>query len=31
LTTDNTRPRAHRFYQSLGFVASHLGMKLSLE
>ena len=31
LTTDKTRPDAHRFYESLGFVASHEGMKLSLE
>jgi ribosomal protein S18 acetylase RimI-like enzyme len=31
LTTDNSRLDAHRFYQRLGFVASHLGMKLALE
>lgn len=31
LTTDKTRPDALRFYQSLGFVASHEGMKLTLE
>lgn len=30
LTTDKARPDAHRFYQSLGFVASHEGMKLVL-
>lgn len=30
LTTDKTRPDALRFYQSLGFVASHEGMKLQL-
>ena len=30
LTTDTARPDAHRFYASLGFVASHHGMKLSL-
>ncbi|MDI1466052.1 GNAT family N-acetyltransferase [Catellatospora sp. KI3] len=30
LTTDKTRQDAHRFYQRLGFVASHEGMKLSL-
>jgi GNAT superfamily N-acetyltransferase len=30
LTTDKARPDALRFYQSLGFVASHEGMKLSL-
>jgi len=30
LATDKTRPDAHRFYQSLGFVASHEGMKLAL-
>jgi GNAT superfamily N-acetyltransferase len=28
LTTDKRRPDAHRFYESLGFVASHEGMKL---
>ena len=27
LTTDKRRPDAHRFYASLGFVASHEGMK----
>ena len=31
LTTDKSRPDAHRFYESLGFVASHEGMKLTLE
>ena len=30
LTTDKTRPDAKRFYESLGFRASHEGMKLSL-
>ena len=30
LTTDNSRAGAHRFYERLGFVASHIGMKLSL-
>lgn len=30
LTTDKARPDAIRFYQSLGFVASHEGMKLHL-
>jgi GNAT superfamily N-acetyltransferase len=30
LTTDKARPDAHRFYQSLGFVATHEGMKLDL-
>ena len=30
LTSDKTRPDAVRFYESLGFVASHEGMKLSL-
>ena len=30
LTTDKTRPEAKRFYESLGFVASHEGMKLHL-
>jgi GNAT superfamily N-acetyltransferase len=28
LTTDKRRADAHRFYESLGFVASHEGMKL---
>ena len=30
LTTDKSRPEAHRFYKSLGFVASHEGIKLAL-
>jgi GNAT superfamily N-acetyltransferase len=30
LTTDRTRPDAHRFYERLGFVATHLGYKLDL-
>ena len=30
LTTDMRRADAHRFYESLGFVASHEGMKLAL-
>lgn len=30
LTTDKKRPDALRFYESLGFVASHEGMKLKL-
>lgn len=30
LTTDKTRPDALKFYQSLGFVASHEGLKLDL-
>tara|TARA_R110002020_G_scaffold57582_3_gene158280 strand:+ start:145 stop:606 length:462 start_codon:yes stop_codon:yes gene_type:complete len=30
LTTDKTRADAHRFYERLGFVASHEGMKLAL-
>ena len=31
LTTDKSRTDAHRFYERLGFVASHVGMKLELE
>jgi ribosomal protein S18 acetylase RimI-like enzyme len=31
LTTDKTRPDARRFYEGLGFVASHEGMKLRLD
>ncbi len=31
LTTDKTREDAHRFYDRLGFVASHIGYKLKLE
>ena len=30
LTTDKTRPDALRFYESLGFAASHEGLKLQL-
>jgi GNAT superfamily N-acetyltransferase len=30
LTSDKTRPDAIRFYESLGFVASHEGLKLRL-
>jgi GNAT superfamily N-acetyltransferase len=30
LTTDKSRASAHRFYERLGFAASHEGMKLSL-
>jgi GNAT superfamily N-acetyltransferase len=30
LTTDKGRPDAHRFYERLGFVGSHLGYKLNL-
>ena len=30
LTTDRRRDEAHRFYERLGFIASHLGMKLDL-
>ena len=30
LTSDKSRPAAHRFYAKLGFVASHEGMKLRL-
>jgi len=31
LTSDNARPDAHRFYERLGFIASHAGFKLTLE
>lgn len=31
LTTDRRRADAHRFYERLGFVGSHLGMKLVLD
>jgi len=31
LTSDRSRPDAHRFYERLGFVASHVGMKLELD
>lgn len=30
LTTDKQRPDAHRFYEKLGFVGSHIGYKLTL-
>jgi GNAT superfamily N-acetyltransferase len=30
LTSDRTRTDAHRFYERLGFTASHLGFKLEL-
>lgn len=30
LTTDKARPNAHRFYEELGFTASHLGFKKML-
>lgn len=30
LTTDRGRPEAHRFYEQLGFTASHLGYKKAL-
>jgi GNAT superfamily N-acetyltransferase len=30
LTTDKRRADAHRFYASLGFAATHEGMKLAL-
>jgi ribosomal protein S18 acetylase RimI-like enzyme len=30
LTTDARRDAAHRFYERLGFVASHIGFKLDL-
>ena len=30
LTTDKEHPEAHRFYEQLGFTASHLGYKLAL-
>jgi GNAT superfamily N-acetyltransferase len=30
LTSDTARTDAHRFYEQLGFTASHLGFKLSL-
>jgi ribosomal protein S18 acetylase RimI-like enzyme len=30
LTTDKERPEALKFYEKLGFVASHVGMKLHL-
>jgi GNAT superfamily N-acetyltransferase len=31
LTSDARRAEAHRFYERLGFVASHTGFKLALE
>lgn len=31
LTTDKARPDAHRFYEALGFEASHVGYKLQLD
>lgn len=31
LTTDRKRPEALAFYEALGFVASHVGMKLHLD
>lgn len=30
LTCDRTRPDAHRFYESLGFLPSHTGFKMKL-
>lgn len=30
LTTDKMRPDAHRFYERLGFIGSHVGYKLAL-
>ena len=30
LTTDSSRTDAHRFYEQLGFVGSHIGYKLTL-
>lgn len=30
LTSDKRRPEAHRFYERLGYVASHEGFKLEL-
>jgi GNAT superfamily N-acetyltransferase len=30
LTTDRDRPEAHRFYEQLGFAATHLGYKKAL-
>jgi GNAT superfamily N-acetyltransferase len=30
LTTDRSREAAHRFYERLGYTASHLGMKKPL-
>ncbi|RBY81158.1 GNAT family N-acetyltransferase [Blastococcus sp. TF02-09] len=31
LTSDSTRADAHRFYERMGFVASHTGFKLTLD
>ncbi len=31
LNTDRTRVNAHRFYERLGFIPSHVGMKLNLK
>jgi len=31
LTAEKSRPDAHRFYERLGFVASHIGMKQTLK
>jgi GNAT superfamily N-acetyltransferase len=31
LTTDKSRPDAHRFYERLGFEATHLGFKMKLD
>ncbi len=31
LTSNTARPDAHRFYERLGFVPSHVGFKMSLE
>ncbi|HYM72977.1 MAG TPA: GNAT family N-acetyltransferase [Stellaceae bacterium] len=31
LTSDRSRTEAHRFYERLGFVASHVGMKRELD
>ena len=31
LTSDTSRADAHRFYERLGFVPTHVGMKLSLD
>lgn len=31
LTTDKDRPQAHRFYEQLGFVPSHLGYKRAMD
>jgi GNAT superfamily N-acetyltransferase len=31
LTTDKARPEARRFYEAIGFTASHEGMKITLQ